>query len=177
MVKRLHPQGVSGMAGVEHQSSLLDYGDEYHCVCDGTKLSSPSEASQLIPGCDHPIVDSAIIGSTTEQALKDIAELNIQIHGILRLPSETFPPSPLRPLLLLQTTFPGSAIQDSMDSEYLATLAFVNVSQLSDHSPGLSIRLNGVQSQNFTVLQMNTADMPAVSRLTLHELQLSDSDQ
>jgi hypothetical protein len=59
------------MAGVEHQSSLLDYGDEYHCVCDGTKLSSPSEASQLIPGCDHPIVDSAIIGSTTEQALKD----------------------------------------------------------------------------------------------------------
>lgn len=164
------------MVGVEYQSPLLDYGDGYHFFCGDPKLPSPSEGSEPIPGSDVLIVRSAIRGSTTEQACKHIAEHNMRIHGVYKLPLEMSSPSPLRPLLLLQTTFTCSAIQDFVDSEHLATLAFVNVSQLVDRFPRLSIRLDGVLPQNLTVSQMDTADIPAVSHLTLHELQLSSSD-
>jgi hypothetical protein len=70
-----------------------------------------------------------------EQALEDIADFNMRIHGVHKLPLETSSLSPLRHLLLLQTTLTCSAIQDFVDSEHLATLAFVNVSQLADHFP------------------------------------------
>lgn len=97
-----------------------------------------------------------------EQALEDIADFNMRIHGVHKLPLETSSLSPLRHLLPLQTILTCSAIQDFVDSEHLATLAFVNGSQLADPFPGLSIRVNGVQPQNFTVSQMNIADMPAI---------------
>jgi hypothetical protein len=164
------------MVGVEYQTPLLDYGVGYHFFCGDPKLPSPSEGSQPIPGSDVLIVRSAIRGSTTEQACKDIAEHNIRIHGVHKLPSETSSLSPLQHLLLLQTTFTCSVIQDFVDSEHLATLAFVNVSQLADPFPRLSIRPKGVLPLSLTVSQNNTADMPAVSHLTLHELQLSNSD-
>jgi hypothetical protein len=80
---------------VEHRSALLDYGDEYHFFCGDPTLPSPSEASQLIPGSDLLIVHSAIRGSTMEQALKDIAEFNMRVHGVDELPLETSSFSPL----------------------------------------------------------------------------------
>jgi hypothetical protein len=83
------------MAGVEHQSPLLDYGDKYHFICGDTKLPSPSEVSQPKPGSGRLIVQSAIRGSTTEQGLEDIAEFNMRIHGVHKLPLETSSLSPL----------------------------------------------------------------------------------
>jgi hypothetical protein len=105
---------------------------DYHFICGDTRLGPAETSSQPVEGSDRLIVDHAERNTPTEQTLTEMVEFNMRVHGIAKLPLaniDTSSPSPLRPLLLLQTAFTRSALKQYSQPDYLADFGFIEVGQ------------------------------------------------